>query len=105
MCIRDRTKNIIERFSKTPEAIFTSAITLLEGLLQYTKEHKPDLFSYTRIITYDDHPMLDYLQSPIFSVRQNAEEIAKKSFEIMHGILEKNRSFAQELIKPELILR
>ena len=35
----------------------------------------------------------------------SAEEIAKKSFEIMHGILEKNKSFAQELIKPELILR
>ena len=47
----------------------------------------------------------DYLQPPIFSVRQNAEEIAKKSFEVMYGILEKNKSFAQELIKPELILR
>jgi DNA-binding LacI/PurR family transcriptional regulator len=46
--------------------------------------------------------MLDYLQPPIFSVRQNAEEIAKKSFEIMHGILEKNKSFAQELIKSGL---
>ncbi len=68
----EMTKNIIERFSKTPEAIFTSAITLLEGLLQYAKEHKPDLFSHTRVITYDDHPMLDYLQPPIFSVRQNA---------------------------------
>ena len=38
-------------------------------------------------------------------LQKSAEEIAKKSFEIMHGILEKNRSFAQELIKPELILR
>ena len=79
--------------------------TIKKLLPKLKKEHKPDLFSHTRVITYDDHPMLDYLQPPIFSVRQNAEEIAKKSFEIMHGILEKNRSFAQELIKPELILR
>ena len=69
------------------------------------KEKKPDLFRYTRVITYDDHPMLDYLQPPIYSVRQNAEEIAKISFEVMHGILEKNKSFDQELIKPKLILR
>jgi LacI family sucrose operon transcriptional repressor len=101
----EMTKNIFQKIKQGPQAIFTSAITLLEGLLQYTKEHDSEMLNITRVITYDDHPMLDYLQTPIISVRQNAEEIAKKAFEVMHGILEQNKEFSQELIKPKLILR
>ncbi len=101
----EMTKNIFQKIKQGPQAIFTSAITLLEGLLQYTKEYDSEMLNITRVITYDDHPMLDYLQTPIISVRQNAEEIAKKAFEVMHGILEQNKEFSQELIKPKLILR
>lgn len=98
------TSKIFQHTKIRPQAIFTSAITLLEGLLLYARDGS-EILKQTRIITYDDHPMLNYLQTPILSVRQNAEEIAKKSFEMMHGILEENREISQILISPKLVLR
>ena len=75
----EMTHKLFKENTRFPQAFFTSALTLLEGLFQYCKEHNPEALNKTQIASYDDHPMLDYVPGTIQSVRQNAEEIAIKS--------------------------
>ncbi|WP_148715421.1 LacI family DNA-binding transcriptional regulator [Chitinolyticbacter meiyuanensis] len=61
-----------------PQALFTGAITLLEGVLaeliaQGALGHAP------RLMTFDDHPLLDCLPLKIASVAQDAEGLARES--------------------------
>ena len=101
----EMARKLFKGNTKFPQAIFTSALTLLEGLLQYFKEHNPDALKKIQIASYDDHPMLDYVPGPIQSVRQNVGEIARKSFGIIHGVLEDGKPMDQILIPPQVIIR
>lgn len=49
--------------------------------------------------------MLDYVPGPIQPVPQNAGEIARKSFGIIHGFLEDGNPMDQILIPPQVIIR
>ena len=101
----EMTRKLIKKNNGFPQAIFTSALTLLEGLLQYIKDHDSGALNQTRIASYDDHPMLDYVPGPILSVRQDADGIAKKSFEIIHQAIEAGKPMDQIMIPPKVVIR
>ncbi|HSC81702.1 MAG TPA: LacI family DNA-binding transcriptional regulator [Chitinolyticbacter sp.] len=61
-----------------PQALFTGAITLLEGVLAELIAQGA-LGRAPRLMTFDDHPLLDCLPLQIASVAQDAEGLARES--------------------------
>ncbi len=62
----------------------------------------PDDFS---LVGYDDDPICERLQVPLTTVDQNFTEIGKKTFEILHKMLNDRAVPINTLIEPEMKIR
>ncbi|GLS03066.1 sucrose operon repressor [Chitiniphilus shinanonensis] len=63
---------------RDPQAVFTGSITLLEGVLaELIAQDRLD--EAPRLVTFDDHPLLDCLPLPIDAVAQDTAQMAKHS--------------------------
>ncbi|WP_035052872.1 LacI family DNA-binding transcriptional regulator [Andreprevotia chitinilytica] len=61
-----------------PQALFTGSITLLEGVLAHLIA--TDSFAHApRLMTFDDHPLLDCLPLPVNAANQNSTRLATQS--------------------------
>ncbi|TJZ76331.1 LacI family DNA-binding transcriptional regulator [Chitiniphilus eburneus] len=71
---------------RDPQAVFTGSITLLEGVLaELIAQHR--LASAPRLITFDDHPLLDCLPLPIDAVAQDSGQLAEHSLALIQALL------------------
>lgn len=71
-----------KELGRLPKALFTASYTLLEGVLRYLNEHNllnALLNKEMRLVTFDNHDLLDCLPLNIDSIAQNSEELAKRS--------------------------
>jgi D-fructose-responsive transcription factor len=95
-----------ERLGRLPEALFTSAYTLLEGVLQFLKERSGGIPASLHIATFDDHPLLDYLPARIVSVKQDCAAMARNAFVLFLASVQKRHTRARHIrVNPKLIDR
>lgn len=98
-------KETVEQLGRLPQAVFTGAYTLMEGVLRYLTEHhytNKVLNGELVLATFDDHHMLNALPFKVHSIKQLHEEIAHQAFEMIQARLQghkvKNQKIACEII-------
>lgn len=72
-----------------PRVLFTGSITLLEGALAFISEHRHFSIAPQRIITFDDHYLLDCLPLKIDAIQQDSQALASASLERLIGMINK----------------
>ena len=80
-------KMCYEELGRYPQLLVTSAITLLEGALSFISENEHFDIAPKRIITFDDHTLLDCLPLRIDSIEQDSKALAKESFSRLIGLI------------------
>ncbi len=81
-----------------PRVLFTGAITLLEGALEYISEHDAFRSAPERIITFDDHYLLDCLPLRIDAIQQDSHALAENGLKQLIALI--NRQPAQSSRVP-----
>jgi LacI family sucrose operon transcriptional repressor len=74
-----------------PELLFTGSITLLEGVLSFISERRHFALAPSRIITFDDHDLLDCLPVRIDAIRQDSREMARASLGALLMLMEQQK--------------
>lgn len=74
-------KACYEELGRYPQLLFTGAITLLEGALAFISENRHFDIAPRRLITFDDHNLLDCLPLRIDSIEQDSHALAAASVE------------------------
>jgi LacI family transcriptional regulator, sucrose operon repressor len=90
---------------RMPDAVFTAAYTLLEGVLQFVQDRLGGIPPTLRVATFDDHPLLDYLPCRIISVKQDCNALAKTAFELLEDSFKKTARARHVRVPPKLIVR
>lgn len=89
-----------------PTAIFTLSNTIAMGCLKALKEEDVRIPDDISLITFDDHPYLDYLETPLTCVTQPTREICRIVIKYLFFMLtNKEIKSKQVLLKPELKYR
>jgi LacI family sucrose operon transcriptional repressor len=70
-----------------PRVLFTGSITLLEGALEFISENRHFDVAPQRIITFDDHPLLDCLPLRIDAIAQDSAALARASLDCLFSTL------------------
>ena len=98
---------LLLQWKKRPTAIFTLSNTIAMGCLQALKDEKIRVPEDISIITFDDHPYLDFLATPITSIAQPIEHICKIALRYIFSRLEDNGESInnQVILKPEIKIR
>lgn len=91
---------------KRPTAIFTLSNTIAMGCLQALREEGLRVPDDISLITFDDHPYLDHLSTPLSCVKQPTREICRIAIKHLFFMLNKKEiKNKQMLLQPELIYR
>ncbi|MDR3409389.1 MAG: LacI family DNA-binding transcriptional regulator [Formivibrio sp.] len=80
-----------QELGRYPQLLFTGSITLLEGALSYISEHRHFACAPKRIITFDDHNLLDCLPMSIDAIQQNSNELARAGIESIQALIERKK--------------
>ncbi len=70
-----------------PEVLFAGSITLLEGVLAFINEAHQLGRAPGRLMTFDDHQLLDCLPLPIDAIVQDSQQLAAQSLKSVIGML------------------
>lgn len=73
--------------SRYPRVLFVGSITLLEGALAFISENRHFDLAPRRIITFDDHNLLDCLPLKIDAIAQDSAALARASLENLIGLI------------------
>jgi LacI family sucrose operon transcriptional repressor len=74
-----------------PRVLFTGSITLLEGALAFISEHQHFNVAPARMMTFDDHYLLDCLPLRIDSIEQDSHALAAASLEKLIGMINRQK--------------
>ena len=86
-----------------PSAIFTLSNTIAMGCMKALKEMNVTIPEDMSLITFDDHPYLDYLATPLSCIAQPVSDISKIAVKFLLSRLNNNEvSIDQILLKPEM---
>lgn len=89
-----------------PTAIFTLSNTIAMGCMKALKEDDLSIPDDMSLITFDDHPYLDYLATPLTCITQPTREICRIAIKYLFFMLSKKEiQTKQVLLTPELIYR
>ncbi|OWY39035.1 transcriptional regulator [Xenophilus sp. AP218F] len=77
-----------QRHQRYPQALFTASITLLEGVLSFIRQRHGMREAPERLLTFDDHPLLDCLPLPIDAIRQDSQALAEASLAQVLALLQ-----------------
>lgn len=99
------TKLLLEK-DQLPSAIFTLSNTIAMGCIKALKEKNIRIPEDISLITFDDNPYLDYLETPIACVAQPVSDISKLAVKFLFSMLtHTENSINQILLKPEMKLK
>jgi LacI family transcriptional regulator len=98
---------LLLQWNERPTAIFTLSNTIAMGCLKALKEENIRVPEDISIITFDDHPYLDFLATPITSIAQPIEHICKIALRYLFSRLNEEEDIIvnQVILKPEMKLR
>lgn len=96
------TKLLLQQKNQ-PTAIFALSNTIAMGCMRALKEENKKIPQDISIITFDDHPYLDYLATPLTCVAQPVSDISKIATKFLFSKLNnKEIKTNQVLLKPEI---
>jgi LacI family transcriptional regulator len=99
------TKLLLQR-DQRPTAIFALRNTIAMGCLKALKEEILLIPDDLSVITFDDHPYLDYLATPLSCITQPTREICRLAIrQLFFMLAHKEIKTRQILLKPELKYR
>lgn len=90
-----------EREGKLPRALFINSSINFEGLLRFMSKHPPETFADIVVGCYDYDPFASFMPFPVIMIRQNAEKMLTKAFELL---ADTRPAIKTHLIEPELVL-
>ncbi len=96
------TKLLMQR-KQRPTAILTLSNTIAMGCMKAFKEENVKIPEDISLITFDDHPYLDYLSTPLSCVAQPVSDISKIAVKFLFSRLNnKEITTSQVLLKPKI---
>lgn len=99
------TKLILEQ-KQLPTAIFTLSNTIAMGCIKALKEKNIRIPDDISIITFDEHPYLDYLETPLTCIAQPVSDISKIALKfLVSRINNSDNRIDQVLLKPEMKIK
>lgn len=99
------TKFLLQQKNK-PTAIFSLSNTIAMGAMKALKEEKIKIPDDISLITFDDHPYLEYLVTPLSCVAQPITDISKIAIKFLFSEINMNKTpLHQILLKPNLNIR
>jgi LacI family transcriptional regulator len=97
---------LILRQKTRPTAIFTLSNTIALGCMKALKEENIQIPNDISLITFDDHPYLDYLSTPLSCIAQPVSDISKIAVKyLISKVQNQDVEISHILLKPELKLR
>jgi LacI family transcriptional regulator len=89
-----------------PTAIFTLSNTIAMGCMKALKEMNVRVPEDISLITFDDHPYLDYLETPLSCIAQPVSDISKIAVKFLFSRLNNSDvKINQVLLKPEIKIK
>jgi LacI family transcriptional regulator len=86
-----------------PTALFTLSNTIAMGCIKALKEMNVRIPEDISVITFDDHPYLDYLETPLSCIAQPVSDISKIAVKFLLSRINNTEvTTDQILLKPEL---
>lgn len=99
------TKLLVQQKEK-PTAILALSNTIAMGCMKALKEEKIKIPGDISLITFDEHPYLDYLSTPLSCVAQPVSDISKIATKFLFSKINKKEiKINQILLKPEIKLK
>jgi LacI family transcriptional regulator len=99
------TKLLLQQRER-PTAIFALSNTIAIGCIKALREENLSIPEDVSLITFDDHPFLDYLATPLTCITQPTREICRIAIKYLFFMLgSKDIKNSQVLLKPELKYR
>lgn len=96
------TKLLLQQ-NQIPTAIFALSNTIALGCVKALKEKNVRIPVDISLITFDEHPYLDYLETPITCIAQPVSDISKIAIKFLFSRLNNNEdNINQVLLKPEM---
>lgn len=97
---------LLLQLKQKPTAIFALSNTIAMGCMKAVKEDGLNIPEDVSLITFDDHPYLDYLATPLTCITQPTREICRIAIKYLFFMLSKKEIRSpQVLLTPELIYR
>ena len=99
------TKLLMQQKAR-PTAILTLSNTIAMGCMKALKEEKVRIPEDLSLITFDEHPYLDYLSTPLSCVSQPVNDIIQLAVKFLFSRLEgKDTNVTKVLLKPKIIIK
>jgi len=99
------TKLLLQQ-KQIPTAIFALSNTIALGCVKALKEKNIRIPEDISLITFDEHPYLDYLETPITCIAQPVSDISKLAIKFLFSRINNNEdNINQVLLKPEMKLK
>ena len=97
---------LLMRKKNRPTAIFSLSNPIAMGCMKAFKEENIRVPDDISLITFDDHPYLDYLSTPLSCIAQPVDDISKIAVKFLFSKIENSEvQTKQILIKPEIKLK
>lgn len=95
------TRLLLQKKEK-PTAIFTLSNTIAMGCIKALKELNLKIPDDISLITFDDHPYLDYLETPLSCIAQPVDDISKIAIKFLFAKINNysDTMVGQILLKP-----
>ena len=91
---------------RIPTAIFTLSNTIALGCMKALKEMNIRIPEDISLITFDDHPYLEYLETPLSCIAQPVSDICKIAVKFLFSQINKEENKnKQVLLKPQMKLK
>ncbi len=92
--------------SQKPTAIFAFSNTIALGCIKALKEFNLRIPEDISLLSFDNHPYLDYLSVPLTCIAQPINDICKLSIRLLFDLINKNDLSTNEvLLRPKIIHR
>ncbi len=99
------TKLLLQQ-DRRPTAIFTLSNTIAMGCMKALKEESIQIPDDISLITFDEHPYLDYLSTPLSCIAQPVSDISKIAIKFLFAkINNSDLKPSQVLLKPKIEIK